>query len=66
MSTSAERQRRRRERLAGEGIVTVSVVIPADNAPALRQLADYLCQHRDHALLPAIRLPSGRYKFLKG
>jgi hypothetical protein len=66
MSTPAERQRKRRARLSAEGIETVSVVVPVRNAPALRELARYLCEHPDHELLPAARLPSGRFRFIKG
>ncbi len=44
MSTSAERQRKRRERLRKQGIVDLTVAVPKDKAAIVRRMAKTLCE----------------------
>ena len=50
MSTSAERQRKRRERLRNEGIVDVTVAVPKDKSAELRRFGRSL---RTGAMAPS-------------
>lgn len=58
MATSAERQRRRRQRLREAGLTDVTVTVPAAEAIRVRQFARALSRGEDVGRYPGTRLPA--------
>jgi len=58
MATSAERQRRRRQRLREAGLTDVTVTVPAAEAIRVRQFARALSRGEDIGHHPGTRLPA--------
>jgi hypothetical protein len=65
-NTAAERQRRKREKAVGAGLVQCNVWVPAHALPDIRQLAEELRKYPDLVIGPLLRNPlSGEFVAVK-